>query len=150
MDSERLPGAQLTGRRFGIAVFAIVVSSFVVVCSAQILYQGFHERAVTIGGECRAVVARLASSVRAARENAGSVADERLALHRFRDELEPEWHARGQLDQLCRSDQWAREAISAIDEWRWAEETAIRYESADLAPSRRRVQSIEARLVPAR
>lgn len=146
MDSERLRGAQSTGRRFGIVLFAVVVSSFVVVCSAQILYQGFHDRTVATAGGCRAVVAKLALSVQVARESAGNVADERIALHRFRDALGPEWQARPQLDKICRSDPWAREAISAIDEWRWAEETAIRYESVDLAPSRRRVQAIEARL----
>lgn len=150
MDSERLRGAQSTGRRFGLALFAFVVSSFVVVCSAQILYQGFHDRSVPAGGDCRTVIAKLAYSVRVGRERAGNMADERIALHRFRDALEPEWQARPQLDRLCRSDQWAHEAISAIDEWRWAEETAIRYESVDLAPSRRRVQTIEARLGSAR
>jgi len=146
MDSERLRGAQSTGQRFGIGLFAVVVTSFVVVCSAQILYQGFHSRTVAVAGECRAVMAKLVYSVRVARGNAGNVADERIALHRFRDTLGPQWQARPQLDRLCRSDPWAREAISAIDEWRWAEETAIRYESVDLAPSRRRVQVIEARL----
>jgi hypothetical protein len=146
MDSERIRGARSTGRRFGIGLFAAVVSCFVVVCSAQILYQGFRDRTMAAAGECRAVVAKLAVSVRIARETAGNVADERIALHRFRDTLGSEWQARSQLDKLCRSDPWAREAISAIDEWRWAEETAIRYESVDLAPSRRRVQAIEARL----
>jgi hypothetical protein len=146
MDSERLRGAQSAGRRFGIGIFAVVVSTFVVVCSVQILYQGFHDRTVTAAGECRTVVAKLAFSVRIAREHAGNVADERIALHRFREALGPEWQARSQLDRLCQSDPWAREAISAIDEWRWAEETAIRYESVDLAPSRRRVQAIEDRL----
>jgi len=101
-------------------------------------------------GSAGTVVAKLAYSVRVAREIAGNVADERIALHRFREALGPEWQARSQLDRLCRSDPWAREAISAIDEWRWAEETAIRYESVDLAPSRRRVQAIEARLGPPR
>jgi hypothetical protein len=99
-----------------------------------------------VSGNCRAHVAHLAASVRAAREAARSVADERVALRTFRDALEPRWQTRSQLAQICQDDTWALDAISAIDEWRWAEEIAIRYESEDLAPSRRKAQAIVTRL----
>ncbi len=146
MDLERLHQAQRVGRRIGIALFAVIVSSFVIVCSAQILYQGFHDSEIVVKGNCRTLVVQVASSVSDSREAARKVADERVALRAFRNALEPLWLTRTQLDPVCRGEPWAREAISAIDEWRWAEENAIRYESVDLAPSRRKVQEVMAKL----
>lgn len=148
MDPEQLQRAQRTGRRFGIGIFALIVSTFVIVCSAQILYQGFHDSEVVLNGNCRALVAHLASSVRAAREAARNVTDERMALRTFRNALEPNWHSKSQLNQICQSDRWAREAVATIDEWRWAEEIAIRYEAVDLAPTRRKAQAIISSLGP--
>jgi hypothetical protein len=86
------------------------------------------------------LIAKLASSVHAARERASNITDERTALEAFRATLETQWRARPSLSRICDGDQWALDAISAIEEWRWAEETAVRYEAVDLAPSRRRAQ----------
>jgi hypothetical protein len=47
------------------------------------------------------------------------------------------------LTDLCGTNEWAREALTAIDQLRYAEEHAVRYESVDLAPSRRHVLAIE-------
>ena len=147
MDTERLQRVQRAGRRFGIVTFAIVVSVFVIVCSAQILYQGFRDRSQSTSGNCSAGIGRLISAVRLARQAAyRDDATERNALQRFRAALVSEWQQRTAIEELCRNDNWARDAIMAIDEWRWTEEIAVRYESADLAPSRRRAQAIEARL----
>jgi hypothetical protein len=146
MDSERLEHVRRAGRRFGIGLFALLVSSFVVVCSAQILYQGFHDPNVTEKGNCRVIIANLASSVHAARQAANKILDERKAIEAFRAALENEWHARPSLPSLCSGDNSALDAIAAIDEWRWAEETAIRYESVDLAPTRRRAQWLASKL----
>jgi hypothetical protein len=64
-------------------------------------------------------------------------------LHRFRLALEPEWSQRTALDRRCRGDHQALRALAVVDELRYAEESAVRYESADLAHRRRQVQALE-------
>ncbi len=147
MDPERLQLVQHAGRRLGMVTFAIVVSAFVIVSSAQILYQGFRDQKYSTSGDCRAGVSRLVAAVRTARQAADrDDMGERAALIHFRAALAPEWRQRAAIEELCRSDTWAKAAILATDEWRWTEEIAVRYESADLAPSRRRAHAIEAKL----
>ena len=116
-------------------------------CSTQILYQGFHEPEVEASSGCREVIYQLITSIRKARAAAAvEVLGERAAMARFRGALSLEKTARKSLEHSCQSDSWGRSALLAVDEWRWAEENAVRYESVDLAPSRRRIQAIESQL----
>jgi hypothetical protein len=65
------------------------------------------------------------------------------ALRRFRASLLPEWHRRGELDLACQADARAQATLRAIDQLRYAEEHAVRYEAQGLTLRRRRVQALE-------
>lgn len=146
-EASRLRLVQRTGRRIGIGVFAGIVASFVVVCSAQILYQGFHAPDSTLTTDCRGALLQLIHEIRQARGAAEvEVLGERAALAKFRGAMTLSPTAIRSLESQCRHDSWATNALQAVDEWRWAEENAVRYESVDLAPSRRKIQSIESKL----
>lgn len=136
-----------TGRRVGVAVFGGIIAAFVLICSVQIMYQGFSEPHGAALVNCHDGIRTLVNAVREARaaSSRGDL-DERTALRRFREVVVPAWTNRAELAQKCNNDSWAARAVQAVDEWRWAEENAVRYESVDLAPSRRRIQAIEAKL----
>jgi hypothetical protein len=147
MDATRHQAVQRIGRRIGIAAFSALMALFVVVCSVQILYQGFHSaKAETVAG-CRDAIQQLIGEIRNARAAAAvEVQGERAAMARFRSALSLEKTAQKSIEHKCQSDSWGKRALEAVDEWRWAEENAVRYESVDLAPSRRRIQAIEVQL----
>ncbi len=146
-EAPRLRLAQRTGRRIGIALFAAILASFVLVCSAQILYQGFHASDSTTATDCRGALLQLIHDIREARSAAEvEVLGERAAMAKFRGAITLSPTALRSIENRCRRDPWATSALRAVDEWRWAEENAVRYESVDLAPSRRKIQSIESEL----
>ncbi len=148
-DASRLQAAQKFGRRIGIAVFATIVASFVVVCSAQILYQGFRSPRGEVSSDCRQGIYQLISEIRKARAAAAEeVLGERVAMEKFRSKVSLDRLMRKSLQRQCQADSWSRDALQAVNEWRWAEENAVRYESVDLAPSRRKIQAIELQLGP--
>ena len=149
--SEASPqqAAQKFGRRIGIAAFSTLLALFVVVCSTQILYQGFHSKTVAIASDCRQGIRQFITEIRLARAAAAiEVLGERAAMAKFRSVMILDHSARKSLEQPCNGDSWGRDALQAVDEWRWAEENAVRYESVDLAPSRRRIEAIESQLGP--
>jgi hypothetical protein len=147
MDSVRQQAAIRIGRRIGAGTFAFLMALFVVICSAQILRQGFLSPVVESAPGCRKAIHQLIGEIRSARAAAAvEVLGERAAMNRFRYALSWERTACKSLERQCQSDPWAKDALLAIDEWRWAEENAVRYESVDLAPSRRRIHAIELRL----
>jgi hypothetical protein len=146
-EASRLRAVQRTGRRFGIASFAAIMSTFVVVCSAQILYQGFRAPDARVNMDCRGAVRQLIRDIRRARAAAElEVLGERAAMSKFRSAMTLSPTALRALENQCQHDLGAAEALRAVDEWRWAEENAVRYESVDLAPSRRRIRAIESNL----
>jgi hypothetical protein len=147
MDATRQQVAQRLGRRIGIAAFAALMSLFVIVCSSQILYQGFHSAKVDTAVGCRGAIQQLIGEIRNARAAAAvEVQGERAAMTRFRSALSLEKTTQKSIEHKCQADSWGKRALEAVDEWRWAEENAVRYESVDLAPSRRRIQAIEIQL----
>jgi hypothetical protein len=152
MADAALPDAQerirRRGRRAGIAVFVLVVAGFTAICSAQILIAVFgHPPASAKASTCNDGLLGLIQAVRRARSAAAAeTGGERAALNRFRAELEPEWSARPTLDAACRADAAALQALGEIEQLRYAEEHAVRYEAVDLAPRRRRVRALEERL----
>jgi hypothetical protein len=146
-EASRLRTAQRTGRRIGIAVFFVILATFVVVCSAQILYQGFNAPDSASATDCRRALRQLIHDIRKARAAAEvEVLGERAAMAKFRGAMTLSPTALRSIENQCRYDSWARSALQAVDEWRWAEENAVRYESVDLAPSRRKIQTIESTL----
>lgn len=147
----RLELVRRRGRRAGIAVFALIIGAFTVVCTTEIVIQAYEPPLRPTHVRCREGLRRLISAVRRARDAAGRVTDgERAALRRFRTELEPEWSTRAALGRICRRDRAAERALTIIDEYRYAEEHAVRYESADLSHRRQQVRRIEAKLLSPR
>jgi hypothetical protein len=135
------------GRRVGLALFGCIVCVLTAIWSVQILIQVWSPRSAPTGLSCREGILELIEAVRRARHAAAAEAGgEREAIAEFRRALEPEWTWRGALTQECRSDREARRALGQVDRLRYAEENAVRYETLDLAPRRRRVRSLEAAL----
>ena len=129
---------------FSGAGFGAILATFVVVCSVQILYQGFHTPRSTMSTDCRGALRQHIHDIRQARAAAEvEVLGERAAMAKFRSAMTLSPAALHSIENQCRYDSWARSALQAVDEWRWAEENAVRYESVDLAPSRRKIQTIE-------
>lgn len=142
-DSD-LERAERRGRRLGIALYSAILSAFIIVCGSQVMYQGFTSPKANAAPDCRSGINGLIGALRRARLAAASEElGERASLARFRQALAPEWLARGSLSEICGGERWARDALSAVDRLRYAEEHAVRYESVDLAPSRRQVLEIE-------
>lgn len=146
-EANRVRNAQRTGRRIGIAAFSFVMATFVLVCSTQILYQGFHLSKAESGSDCRRSLRQLIGDIRRARAAAEvEVLGERAAMAKFRSAMALSRVDPRAIEIECRGDSWAAGALQAVDAWRWAEENAVRYESVDLAPSRRQIQTIESKL----
>jgi hypothetical protein len=145
MNAAATENARRTGRRIGSILFALFIGTFTIVCSAQVLYQGFRSTRVTqTSVQCRVGLRGLIVSLRRARAAAAAESGgERTSLKQFRDALGPEWEAHDAVLRSCARDEWALRALDQIDRLRWAEEHAVRYESVELAPSRQRVLAIE-------
>jgi len=136
--------ARRRGRRIGIALYATILSTFIAITGSEVMYQGFTAHTGGTPRDCRTGIRELISALRRARDAALSEPlGERASLDRFRLALLPEWRERSRLTAVCDTDAWAIDALSAIDQLRYAEEHAVRYESVDLAPSRRHVVAIE-------
>ena len=135
--------ARRTGRRVGVAIFALIVGGATAVWTTQILIAVFAPPIERVAQDCRGGTRDLLAAVRRARLAAAAESgDERAALARFRAALEPEWGARTSLDSICQHEPKARVALSEIDALRYAEEHAVRYEAVGLASQRRRVQAL--------
>lgn len=144
LSESALDRARRRGRRLGIALYSVIMSAFILVCGTQVMYQGFWSPKADTSPDCKSGISSLISALRRARAAAAEEPlGERASLARFRQALLPEWQARGNLSKACGDDVWARHALSAIDRLRYAEEHAVRYESVDLAPSRRQVLVVE-------
>jgi len=144
MSDSAMESAQRRGRRWGIVVATAIMTTFIGVCGTQVMVQGFAPASTESPSDCNTGIINLISALRRARAAAAAEPlGERAGLVRFRQALQPEWDCRGKLVETCASETWAHDAIAAIDRLRYAEEHAVRYESVDLAPSRRRVLAIE-------
>jgi hypothetical protein len=92
---------------------------------------------------CREGLRALAAAVDRARRTApGLEGVEEVAIARFRRSLEPEWSFRDNVASACRGRAEDEGALDTIERLRYAEEHAVRREAGDLAPLRRRVQTI--------
>ena len=143
LENAHLSRVRRTGRRLGIAVFALIVGGATTIWTVQILYAVFAPPIQNVAQDCRAGSLDLLRAVRRARLAAASESgDERAALARFRAALDPEWSARTSLEALCAHDAKEHAALTDIDALRYAEEHAVRYEAVGLAPLRRRAQAL--------
>ena len=139
--------AQRRGRALGAAVLFVIVTTFTVVCSIQIIQQAWRAPASNAAVDCRPGIEGLISAVRRARVAAANgTGGEREAIQRFREALLPEWAARGALEGRCQGDPEAVRALGEVDRLRYAEEHALRYEALDVAGRRRAVERIAQKL----
>jgi hypothetical protein len=145
MTEKATERANRIGRRLGNVLFALLIGTFTLVCSAQVLSQGFSAAAGPFESiDCQSGLKSLARALHRAREATTTTGqNERARLERFRTSLLPEWQSRDVVQRQCASDTWGKQAYFQIERLRWAEEQAVRYESVDLARSRQTVIAIE-------
>ena len=137
---------RLMGRRAGIAIFTTIFAGATLLWTIQILTAVWGSAppspagcAVGTASLERAVArARLAYAVQAGDE------DERAALARYRNALEPEWEQRKAVEAACQGDEAGRKRLKDVIALRYAEEHTVRYESLGLAPLRRRLKGTSA------
>jgi hypothetical protein len=142
-------GAQLTplqrrrliGRRVGTAVFGLLFASATLVWSLEILSAVWGSAPPSPDGCARGTesLERAIERARSAYALGAGDEDERTALSRFRSALEPEWAQRKAVEAACKGDRVAEKHLRDVVALRYAEEHAVRYESLDLAPLRRRI-----------
>lgn len=141
---DRIERVRRRGRRAGVVLFAVLVGGFTAVCATEIILQVWAPPATAATVGCREGMRGLIHAVRRARQAAAQeTGGERAMLDQFRRALEPEWAERTNIGQSCKGDAQATKALAVIDELRYAEESAVRYESADLARRRRQVKALE-------
>jgi hypothetical protein len=145
MTENATERAHRIGRRLGNVLFTALIGTFTLVCSVQVLKQGFFaEHGNFDSADCRSGLRSLAESLRRARETTAFASqNERARLEQFRASLLPEWQDRDEILRQCSNDPWGKQAYHQIERLRWAEEHAVRYESVDLAPSRQTVAALE-------
>jgi hypothetical protein len=137
------------GRRVGLAVFALIVTAFTLVCSIEIVLQVWAPEVQPLGVGCRDGVAGLLRAVRRARTVAAlERSGERARVERFRTALLPEWTARPALENACANDAPLATALDEIDRYRYAEEQKCRAEATEVAERRRRMLALEQELEP--
>ena len=146
-DVPSQKSARRRGRAAGAATLFVIVTTFTVVCSIQIIGQAWRPSSSDATVDCRPGIEGLIVAVRRARiAAANGTGGEREAMQRFREALLPEWAARGGLEVRCQSDPEATRALGEVDRLRYAEEHALRYEALDVAGRRRAVETIAQKL----
>ena len=150
------------GRRIALVVYYAIVACIGTAAAVQITRQVFFEPTprVTMGDpqadggstaapaprppeSCHQGLRALFDALARAREAAaGSTGGEDAALAGFRRALAPEWSYRDGVASLCRGSAQDAATLDAIERLRYAEEHAVRREAGELAPLRRKVQTI--------
>jgi hypothetical protein len=137
---------RLMGRRVAIAIFTGIFAGATLLWTVQILTAVWGTAPPSPAG-CAGGTASLERAVERARlayaVEAGDE-DERAALARYRNALEPEWAQRKAVEAACQGDEAGRKRLKDVIALRYAEEHTVRYESLDLAPLRRRLKGTSA------
>ncbi len=138
-DTER---AAKIGRAVGFLVLGLLVSAFTAVCTFEIIRQLWFQDVGRSATECRAGLARLTHALERARSAGHRVqtGGNTGALARFRASLDPAWEDKTAVAQACRGDPRSSHALKQIEQLRYAEERAVRYEARSLSRQRRQVQ----------
>jgi hypothetical protein len=140
-DREEL--VRRRGRRAGIAVFGVIVAGVTAWWTLQIILQVWPSAPDTTAVECRPALRDLLASVSTARNVAAQeIGGEQASLDAFRSSLAAAWKKRPALDRACAGDARAEVMLREIDELRYAEEHAVRYEAVRLSPERKRASAI--------
>lgn len=137
--------ARRRGRRAAVAIYYIVIATFIAIAAGQIAWQVFSPALSAHGeGSCKAGLRELAAAIDRARDAASSTPEggEDAALARFRSALEPDWSHRDAVAVSCRGSRQLEAALDAIERLRYAEEHAVRLEASELAPLRLEVREL--------
>jgi hypothetical protein len=147
--------ARRRARRAIMTVYYVVVVVFIVVAAGNVIWQVWSPRFKHYPPEdCRAGLRSLAQATLRAQHAAAELGsqNEDLALTTFRGALLPEWARFDAVAASCRSQSsqpGLSVALDSIDRLRYAEERAVRRETSELAPLRRKVEHIlESELAP--
>src|SRR4051794_19515572 len=104
------------GRRFGVAVFALLVGVPTLLWTRQIMLALFFPAPAKPPSDCRAGLLGLLEGVEQAQAAARKEsAGERESLSRFRAALGPAWQSRAELDALCGGRPEDRDRLREID-----------------------------------
>ena len=133
---------RLAGRRAGATIFGTIFTAATLLWTFQILSAVWGSAPPSPAGCAGGTVSleRAAERARQAYALLSGDEDERTALARYRNALEPEWAQRKAVEAACRSDQAGLKRLKDVIALRYAEEHAVRYESLGLAPLRRRLK----------
>jgi hypothetical protein len=138
------------GRTIAVVTFYGLLGAFCIACTIQVALQVFAVPLRTSPfASCQEGLAALAAGVERARDSAPGTDGEDRAIERFRRALEPDWGYRDGIAASCKGSPEDERSLDAIERLRYAEEHAVRREAGDLAPLRRRVQTIAPRDRPA-
>jgi hypothetical protein len=122
--------------------YYLVVGIFVAIAAGNVIWQVWAPAFTRYPAEgCRQGLYDLATAVERARQAAHGPgdSDEAGALARFRQALNPEWTRHDAIRASCLKEPPEAAALDVIERLRYAEERAVRRESTELAPLRRKV-----------
>lgn len=144
-SSER---ARRTGRRAGIVVFGLFVTTITAIWSIQIILQVWTPTGGETSLPCRQALIGLITAVERARTAAANQdGGEKAALEQFRRQLSPEWDDRDAVARVCAGDREALRGLREVDVLRYSEEHSIRHEAVDLARRRRFARQLKGELL---
>lgn len=138
--------ARLTGRRVGIGIFSAIFAGATALWTFQILTTVWGGAPPSREGCARGtqILEQAVQHARTVYAQSSGNEDERAALQRYRNALEPQWQQRKAVEAACQGDEAGRKRLKDVVALRYAEEHAVRYESLGLAPLRRRLMGTPA------
>lgn len=143
-QSGRLPSRSLP-RVIGLVVIAVVAVTLACVTTYTVVRDTLFPETPETSFTCRSGTVALFESVQSARRSAADRNEsERLALEKFRSELEQLWSQAPTVRALCEkeNDQAGLEAFHSVELLRYAEERAVRYSALDLSKVRLRTPEL--------
>lgn len=126
-------------------MLGVLVTGFTAVCTVEILGQVWFQEVKSTKLDCRSGLLGLVQAVDRARTAVGKApvsGGPSAALAVFRSSLEPEWSDREAVALVCQQNPTTSKALKQIEQLRYAEEHAVRYEAHNLSRQRRLVQDL--------
>lgn len=142
----RVSSAERTGRRVSLGLYLGLVTVFTLICSVEVILQAWAHPPLPEPVDCRARAQSLIKGLENAKARARSGDNEQTSMELFRGGLGPDWELKNSLQQACAKDPLAARLIRELDQLRYAEEHAVRYEARELTRRRQRVSLFEREL----
>lgn len=138
--------AERVGQRVSLGLYIGLVTAFTLICSLQVILQAWATPAIGLPVNCPQKAESLLQGLRRAREAARKGDSEQHSLELFRTALGPDWDAKNSIANACANNAPSSRLIREIDQLRYAEEHAVRYEARELTQRRQRVSTLEREL----